>query len=161
MPYVRILVALFVISAGVFAWSGNAAAQAGKPAAQGTKSAAPSSKAAAPLQGTWIVTSINGKPSPGGEQELTLTFAGDTYRQAVGGKVNERGTIKIDASKKPMTIDLAITEGSDAGKTQLGIVEVKGDTMRASFDLPGVGKRPASFEMKEGELAVVGQRKKT
>jgi uncharacterized protein (TIGR03067 family) len=146
MTYVRILVALLVMSAGL-------AAQGGKPAA--------ASKAAVPLQGTWIVTSINGKPAGEGSPELTLTFAGDKYHQAVGGKVNERGTIKIDTSKKPMTIDLAITEGSDAGKAQLGIVEVKGDTLRASFDQPGAGKRPTSFEITEGALAIVGKRKKT
>ena len=146
MTYVRLVVALFVMSAGL-------AAQGGKPAA--------ASKAAASLQGTWTVTSINGKPAGEGSPELTLTFAGDKYHQAVGGTVNERGTIKIDASKKPMTIDFAITEGTDAGKAQLGIFEVKGDTLRASLDQPGAGKRPTSFEVTEGALAVVGTRKKS
>ena len=145
MTYVRIAVALFVMSVGL-------AAQSGKPA--------PASKAAAPLQGTWMITSINGKSAGEGSPELTLTFAGDKYQQALGGTVNERGTIKIDASKKPMTIDLAITEGTDAGKAQLGIFEVKGDTLRVSLDLPGAGKRPTSFEVTEGALAVIGARKK-
>jgi uncharacterized protein (TIGR03067 family) len=147
MTYVRIVLALVVMSVGL-------GAQAGK-------SAAPPTKAAATLQGTWVIASVNGKPAGEGASELTLTFAGDKYHQAVGGKVNERGTIKIDASKKPMTIDLAITEGSDAGKAQLGIVEVKGDTLRASFDQPGAGKRPTSFETTEGALAIVGKKKKT
>ena len=94
--------------------------------AQAPKPAAKDAKAAAALDGTWVLTSINGEPL---SDELTLTIAGGKYHQTVGGTINERGTIKIDASKKPMTIDLAITEGSDAGKTQLGIVEVTGDTI--------------------------------
>jgi uncharacterized protein (TIGR03067 family) len=154
MTSVRIAIAVAALSVGL-------AAQGPKPAPPAAKPAAPASKAAAPLQGTWIITSINGKPSAEGAQELTLTFAGDKYSQAVASTVNERGTITIDATKKPMTIDLGITEGSDAGKTQLGIFEVKGDALRASFDHPGAAKRPTSFETKEGELAIVGKRKKT
>src|SRR5262245_1534265 len=61
---------------------------------------------AAALQGTWQVTSINGESAPDGTPPLTLTFTGDKYQQALGGEVNERGTMKIDGSKKPMTIDL-------------------------------------------------------
>lgn len=59
-----------------------------------------------------------------------MTFKGNTYHQPYGGKVNERGTFKIDTAKKPMTMDLTITEGSDAGKAQPGIFEVSGDILR-------------------------------
>ena len=135
-------------------------------AAQGAKPAPPkpaaskqaAGKQAAALQGTWVITSVNGKPA--GPPELTLTFKGDTYEQALDGKVNERGTLKLDTSKKPMTVDFAITEGSDAGKAQLGIIEVTGDSLKASFDQPNAGKRPADFEAREGAIAVVGTRKK-
>jgi len=154
MTSVRIAVALVVMTVGLVA-------QGTKPAPSAAKPAPPLSKAAAPLQGTWIITSVNGKPPGEGAQELTLTFAGDKYSQAVGGTVNERGTIKIDAAKKPMTIDLGITEGSDAGKMQLGIIEVKGDALRATLGQPSASTRPTSFEAKEGELAVVGKRKKS
>ena len=114
-------------------------------------------KAAAALQGTWLLTSVNGEPLT---EELMLTFAGDKYHQTVGGTVNERGTIKVDASKKPMTIDLAITEGSDAGKTQLGIIEVTGDTIRGNLDTPGAGQRPTDFTVKDGAIMFVGKKKK-
>ena len=124
--------------------------------AQAPKPAAKDAKAAAALQGTWVLTSINGQPL---SDELTLTIAGDKYHQTVGGTVNERGTIKVDASKKPMTIDLAITEGSDAGKTQLGIIEVTGDTIRGNLDTPGAGQRPADFTIKDGALMFVGKKK--
>ena len=115
--------------------------------------------AAAALQGTWVITSINGQPADG-SQQLTLTFAGDKYHQALNGEVNERGTVKLDVSKKPMTIDLIIAEGADAGKTQIGIIEVTGDTIRASLDAPGGQQRPADFTIKDSSLMFVGNKKK-
>ncbi|HEY7501921.1 MAG TPA: TIGR03067 domain-containing protein [Vicinamibacterales bacterium] len=114
---------------------------------------------AAGLQGTWTVTSLNGQSATEGSPELTLTFTGDKYQQAVGGKVNERGTFKVDGSKKPMTIDFAITEGDDAGKTQLGIVEVSGDTVRMAAGAPAAAQRPTDFAVKDGALVVVGKRR--
>ena len=89
-----------------------------------------------------------------------LTIAGGKSHQTFGGAVNERGTIRVDASKKPMTIDLAITEGSDAGKTQLGIVEVTGDAIRGNLDTPGAGQRPTDFTVKDGAIMFVGKKKK-
>ena len=82
---------------------------------------------AAALEGSWVVASINGQTAPEGSPAMTLTFTGDKYEQALGAEVNERGSFKVDATKKPMTIDLSITEGSDAGSTQLGVFEVTGD----------------------------------
>jgi len=117
-------------------------------------------KGAAALQGTWLVSSINGQSAPDGTPPVTLTFAGDKYQQALGGEVNERGTMKVDASKKPMTIDFAITEGPDAGKTQLGIIEVTGETFRACFGAPGAGQRPADFTGKDGALVVLAKKSK-
>jgi uncharacterized protein (TIGR03067 family) len=137
----------FAISIAIVAFSVGGAAQQTKPAT------APS------LDGTWMVTSINGEEAAAGSPELTLTIKGDKYHQALGGEVNERGTIKVDAAKKPMTIDLAISEGPDAGKTQLGIVEVTGDTMRLNLDTPGAGQRPADFTAKGGFILIVGKKK--
>jgi uncharacterized protein (TIGR03067 family) len=74
--------------------------------------------------------------------------------------VNERGNFKVDAAKKPMAIDLIITEGGDAGKIQLGLVEVSSDTLRLSFDIPGGGQRPSDFTVKEGDIMVVAKKKK-
>jgi uncharacterized protein (TIGR03067 family) len=112
------------------------------------------------LQGTWVLTSLDGQSVREGGPELTLTFTGDKYHQSLGGEVNERGTFRVDASKKPMTIDLTITEGSDAGKTQLGILEVSVDTIRASLDIPGAGQRPTDFTVKDGVIMFVGKKKK-
>ena len=115
---------------------------------------------AAALQGTWDITSLNGEALPAGAGALRVTFAGDTYQQAERGEVTERGTIKVDGSKKPMTIDFTIIEGADAGKTQLGIIEVSGDTIRACLDHPGAGRRPTDFSVKEGVIMFVGKKSK-
>jgi len=74
--------------------------------------------------------------------------------------VSESGTFVLDGSKTPVAIDLVIAEGDDAGKTQLGIVEVKGDVMRCLLNTPGSGARPTSFDKGDGELFVVAQKKK-
>lgn len=112
------------------------------------------------LQGTWQITSLNGQPMPAEAPGMTLTFSGEKYHQTVGGKVNERGTIKVDASKKPTTIDLLIAEGEDAGKIQLGIIEVTGDEIRASLDTPNAKQRPTDFKPKDGVITFVGKRQK-
>jgi uncharacterized protein (TIGR03067 family) len=138
----------FIMAVAVVALAGSVLAQESKDA-----------KGAAALQGTWVISSINGQTAPEGSPEMTLTFTGDKYSQAVGGEVNERGTIKVDASKTPMTIDLIIVEGADAGKTQLGIFEITGDTIRASLDNPGAQQRPKDFTLSEGSLMFVGKKK--
>jgi uncharacterized protein (TIGR03067 family) len=112
------------------------------------------------LQGTWVIVTLNGQSMPAEGPELTLTISGEKYHQTVGGKVNERGTIKVDSSKKPMTIDLLIAEGDDAGKIQLGIFEVTGDQIRASLDFPNAKQRPADLNPKDGAITFAGKRQK-
>jgi uncharacterized protein (TIGR03067 family) len=89
---------------------------------------------------------------------MTLSFAGNNYTQSLNGEVVETGTFKLDATKKPLTLDLTIVTGDDAGKLQLGIVEI-GDQM-VSFGLaePGSTDRPTSFTA--GGAAVVAIAKK-
>ena len=115
---------------------------------------------AAALQGTWVFQSLNGQAPGEGAPEMSLTFSEGKYHQTMGGEVNERGTFKVDTTKKPMTIDLTIVEGSDAGKTQPGIFEVTGDTLRAHFALPGEKTRPTDMKPTEGSLFLVAKKKK-
>ena len=103
---------------------------------------------AALLQGNWAVASFNGEPVPA-EAEAYLVFTGDKYEQWTGSNADERGTVKIDASKKPMAIDLNILEGPDAGKTQLGVFEIDGDTLSITFTTPGNTTRPAALGQAE------------
>jgi len=110
-----------------------------------------------PLQGTWVMTQVNGDPAPG---ETALVITGSKYAETVNGTVDETGLFKVDASKTPMTVDLIIQEGDAAGKTQLGIIDVKGDTMRLLLNSAGDTMRPTSLEKADGELFIVAQKKK-
>lgn len=115
-------------------------------------------KALAPLQGTWVLTTPAGQPLAQ-SGELTIEVTGDKYAQAVNGTVNERGSVKVDATKTPMWIDLTITEGTDAGKTQIGLLEVKGDTLSGLLKYPGDTVRPAKIAAEPNAIAFVGKKK--
>jgi len=132
-------------------------------AGQGGQNAASTSaaaKALASIQGTWVVSTINGQALADSGTEMTLTVTGDKYAQSVNGEVNERGTLKLDPSKKPMTLDLNIVEGNDGGKLQLGVIEITGDTLTGKLGVPGEPTRPTSMAPEEGYFLVVAVRKK-
>jgi uncharacterized protein (TIGR03067 family) len=109
------------------------------------------------LQGTWTITSMDGKAMPA-EPALTLTIAGTLYWQARGGEINERGTIQIDSSKTPMAIDFRIDEGPGAGMTQLAIADVAGDMMQLGLDLPGTNQRPLDFSVSRGAIVLIARK---
>jgi uncharacterized protein (TIGR03067 family) len=117
-------------------------------------------QAIASLQGTWDVTSINGQVLADGGMTMQITFTGEKYAQMVNGQVNERGTYKIDAAKKPHTFDLTIVEGDDAGKVQPGIIEITGDTFKGHLAAPGGTDRPADFTMKQGNILFLAKKVK-
>jgi uncharacterized protein (TIGR03067 family) len=127
------------------------AAQTTPPAADAAK------KALEQIQGSWQAVSLNGQNLPGG-MDMTLSFSGDKYENWVNGALDERGTVKIDPSTKPASIDFVIIEGNDAGKTQLGLVEVNGDSLILSFASPGNPTRPKTPS--DAELYAVLRKKK-
>ena len=73
----------------------------------------------------------------------------------------ESGTFKIDASKKPATIDLLIGKGSkDAGKTQLGLFKLDGGQLTLVIAGVDVKERPKSFDGEKGVEVTVFKRNK-
>jgi uncharacterized protein (TIGR03067 family) len=60
---------------------------------------------------------------------------------------------KLKPATKPLEIDMAIAEGPDGTKgiAAVGIVEVKGDTIKLAYSLDKE-KRPKDFEGKTGFL---------
>jgi uncharacterized protein (TIGR03067 family) len=101
-------------------------------------------QAPAAMEGTWVLTAAEGKPAPAGIH-VAMTISGNTYQAATNGTIDERGTIRVDQTARPMAVDLVIAEGRSAGKTQAGIVEISGDTMRLALLEPGITGRPSDF----------------
>lgn len=117
-----------------------------------TKPAPAKSKAMAAVQGTWYFTHTDGQDVSGGP-EIVVTITDDKYTQTVNGAIVERGSFKIDDAKKPMLLDINIIEGDEAGKTQLGVLELEGKTMRGKLNMPGSTERPTDLIPAEGFFA--------
>ena len=100
------------------------------------------------------MTSTNGQDVAASGQEITITITDNNYVQTVNGQVVERGTFKIDESKKPMTMDLSITEGDNAGQTQIGVVEITGKTMTGKMSIPAWNDTPDGLRGGRGFLHV-------
>jgi uncharacterized protein (TIGR03067 family) len=75
------------------------------------------------------------------EDETTVTIQGQIFIKA---------KFAIDPSKSPKTIDYAVTGGSYAGNTELGIYELEGDKVKFCASTPGK-ERPADFTTKPGD----------
>lgn len=138
---------------------GFAQTQTTAPRQAAPKTEAAMSKLMTAVQGVWVITSANGQDAPAGSPEITLTITGDKYAQTVDGNVIERGTFKIDETKKPMTLDLTITEGDSSGKHQVGIIEVTDTTMRGNLNQAGETVRPTDFQPAEGLFSFVCKKK--
>jgi uncharacterized protein (TIGR03067 family) len=103
------------------------------------------------LQGAWVLSSgvDDGKKlSDDKLKGARLTVMGDKHTVQEGGKTY-KGTHKLDASKKPKTIDITDTAGPFKGKTVLGIYTLDGDEFRLCYALPGKD-RPTDFSAPAG-----------
>jgi uncharacterized protein (TIGR03067 family) len=96
-----------------------------------------------PVQGNWVVTLFNGEAPP---VEIALVIKGNKYDNLVNGQSVETGTLKFDPSKTPAWFDLVIETGDDAGKLQLGVIQVSGDSAILKLTVPGTTARPASLD---------------
>lgn len=105
------------------------------------------------FQGEWSMVSgsTDGQPMPDAMlKQMKRICKGSEATVMMGTMVYLKATITIDAAKKPKTIDYDMTGGFTAGKKQLGIYEVEGDTFKACFAKPG-NARPTDFSSKPGE----------
>ncbi|MBI3831647.1 MAG: TIGR03067 domain-containing protein [Planctomycetes bacterium] len=103
------------------------------------------------VQGTWLPVAgeLAGQKMPeDGLKGIKLVLDGDTYTltNAIG---DDKGVIKVDASKKPMAMDIIGKEGPNKGKEYPAIYELKDDTMTICYDLSGQA-RPTEFKTKPG-----------
>jgi uncharacterized protein (TIGR03067 family) len=112
-------------------------------------------KELAKIEGTWEVTeaTLDGMKAPAdvlANEKITFTVKGDTFTIKHGEKTSGSGTVAIDPTQKPATLDITYTEGAHKGKKELGIYKLDGDTMTACVSEAGGKERPREFASKEG-----------
>jgi len=119
------------------------------------------SKILASIQGIWMLTSANGQDVAGSGQEMLVTITDDKYVQTVNGETVEKGSFKIDETKKPLALDITVVEGPDAGQKQLAIFELDatGKTMKVAIGQPGAPVRPSAFAVADGVETLVFAKK--
>jgi uncharacterized protein (TIGR03067 family) len=113
----------------------------------------------AALQGTWTISHVNGQALSTLGQNSTITFTRDAYTVTTNGQVKERGLIKIDGTKKPMQIEMRITEGIAAGKSQMGLIQVVNGTLTLKTNTIGAPKLPTDFKAERWYVLFVAQKK--
>jgi uncharacterized protein (TIGR03067 family) len=105
------------------------------------------------IKGTWALSAVTDNGQGADETFIKQTkakFEDKAYSQIVAGMTVEEGTYKLDPDKTPRTIDFIIETGQDKGKTQLGVYEVDGDTLKFCVTKSGSAVRPKDFNAKEG-----------
>jgi uncharacterized protein (TIGR03067 family) len=103
------------------------------------------------LTGTWkpVEVELGGVKLPEAAfSAWRLDLAKGTYALK-GAESPDNGTIKVDATKKPATMDVTGTDGPNKGKTFPCIYELKGDTLKICYDLSGK-QRPSEFKTEKG-----------
>ncbi len=88
------------------------------------------------FQGEWKLTAM---------EEIILKINGTDY-EFNGGGMTEKGKFKFNPSAKPAEVDVDIKEGTDAGKKQVGIYEIKEGKLKFCFARAGETERPKKFE---------------
>ena len=120
-------------------------------AAQGDKTDA------AKIQGTWTAVGgvIDGKKLAAedvAKVNLRVLIKDGKYKVLMHkdndkDKEVENGAYKLDAAKKPPTLDLIIGKGSkDEGKTQLALYKLEGDTLTVAIAGVDAKERPKNFD---------------
>jgi uncharacterized protein (TIGR03067 family) len=98
------------------------------------------------FEGTWTFESVEveGKAIPiAAFKDSKLILKGKDFT-AIDTAGTLHGTYKLDASKSPRSIDVTFTDGPDAGKTMLGIYELKDDTYKVCIGM-AEKPRPSGF----------------
>jgi uncharacterized protein (TIGR03067 family) len=115
------------------------------------------------LEGNWQVISmeIDGQKMPEEDaKQYTVLIKGDKYTLKMQDNPINQGTIKVDPTKKPKTIDITPTDGDNSGKTMLGIYEQDGDTQKTCYTQPDK-PRPTKFSSEGGNTLIVYKKMKS
>jgi len=102
------------------------------------------------FQGAWVIAeaTLAGRDHLDDFKGMKLTVTDEKYQ--IDFKENsDKGTLKVDATKKPKQIDLTTSSaGPFKGRTLPGIYEFKGDTVVLCLNSEKPD-RPTAFEAKE------------
>ena len=104
------------------------------------------------LRGTFsLVRGVaDGQAMPGMmASQMKRVAEGETTTVTLAGQLYLRANISVDATATPKTIDYDMTGGFTAGKRQLGIYRITGDTLETCFGSPDK-PRPRAFESTPG-----------
>ena len=105
------------------------------------------------FEGNWVFTKweqVGGALPDESLREAKWSVKGNKYTFEMG-PIMEEGTIKLGPAKKPATIDLTITAGTDKGKEQLGIYRIEKDAIVFCLARPGAKERPTEFAATEND----------
>jgi uncharacterized protein (TIGR03067 family) len=115
------------------------------------------------FQGTWTWVSIedDGVKTPEKDfKDIKMVIKDDKFT-VTGGGMSFSGTFKIDATKKPKTIDVTFSDAPEKGMTVKGIYTLEGDTYTVCTETKGKD-RPTKFESEKdsGHVLQVLKREK-
>lgn len=103
------------------------------------------------LQGVWkpVEVELGGTKLPEAVFAAWRLELGKGTYALKGAESPDSGTVKVDTTKKPLTMDVTGTDGPNKGKTFPCIYELKGDVLKICYDLSGK-KRPEEFKTEKG-----------
>jgi uncharacterized protein (TIGR03067 family) len=103
------------------------------------------------LQGTWSVETLEVDGRPMSRDMLSgakIVIQGDRFTSLSMGAVYE-GSLRVDVSKTPSTIDMLFESGPEKGNTSLGIYQLDGSNWKLCLTVTGK-TRPSSFRTAPG-----------
>ena len=100
------------------------------------------------LDGVWNLVSkeVGGKALPPAQiSGRSLSLGAEVFIQRQGTDVLTFGVNKLDPTRSPKQITMRVAAGKEKGEVNLGIYELKGDTLRICYDPIG-DDRPREFK---------------
>jgi uncharacterized protein (TIGR03067 family) len=126
---------------------------ANRPATPATTSSSPVTAPATPIDGEWSMVSgvFNGAAMAADMVKWCKRLTqGDVTRVLAGPNVMLEARFTLDDTTAPWRIDYVNLRGADKGKSQHGIADVDGGTLRVCMAAPGQD-RPGAFESRVGD----------